>query len=189
MSAVLEVSPKEWTAEEFFHSPLSKTHELVNGELVKTMSTGFIHGVIAQEIGYYILDFAKKHNLGLVAAAETGFILGEKTYRGADCAFIGRESLQKHGYPQGFFPTAPDIAVEVVSPNNTSEEMMEKIDLYLKNGSRMVWIVYPNTRVMTVYRQNNVVTLLRESDTLDGEDVLPGFQLPVEKLFANLPKE
>ena len=67
--------------------------------------------------------------------------------------------------------------------------MMEKIDLYLKNGSRMVWIVYPNTRVMTVYRQNNVVTLLRESDTLDGEDVLPGFQLPVEKLFANLPKE
>jgi Uma2 family endonuclease len=189
MSAVLNVPQKEWTAEEFFHSPLSKDHELVNGELVETMSTGFIHGVVAQRIGRFIGNFVEENNLGEVTAAETGFILGEKTYRGADCAFISSESLQKHGYPQGFFPTAPDIAVEVVSPNNTSEEMMEKIDLYLKNGSRMVWVIYPQTRVITVYRQNNIVSLLRENDTLEGEDVLPGFQLPVAKLFANLPKE
>lgn len=189
MSAVLNVPQKEWTPDEFFHSPLSKDHELIEGRLVKVMSTGFIHGVIALRIGRFIGNFADENQLGEVTAAETGFVLGEKTYRGADCAFISNESLQKHGYPQGFFPTAPDIAIEVVSPNNTSEEMMEKINLYLENRSRMVWVIYPQTKVITVYRQNNVVSLLRENDTLEGEDVLPGFHLPVEKLFANLPKE
>ena len=189
MTAVLNLKEKQWTAEDFFHSPLSKNHELIEGELFEIMSTGFVHGVVAQEIGYYILDFAKKNKLGVVTAAETGFIMGEKTCRGADSAFISNENLERHGYPQGFFPVAPDIAVEVVSPNNTSEEMMEKVNLYLENGSRMVWIVYPQTRVVTVYRQTNVVSLLRENDTLDGEDILPGFRLSVAELFASIPKE
>ena len=190
MSAVLNVTPKkEWTADEFFHSPLSQNHELIEGQLVKTMSAGFIHGIIAQRIGRFIGNFADEHNLGEVAAAETGFILGEKTYRGADSAFISNENLTKYGYPQGYFPTAPDIAIEVVSPSNTSEEMMEKVNLYLQNGSRLVWIIYPQTKVVTVYRQNNLVSLLRENDTLEGEDVLPNFGLSVATLFANLPKE
>ena len=190
MSAVLNIeAKKDWTADEFFHSPLSQNHELIEGELVKTMSAGFIHGIIAQEIGYFILDFAKKHKLGVVTAAETGFILGEKTFRGADSAFISNENLAKHGYPQGFFPVAPDIAVEVVSPSNTSEEMMEKVNLYLQNGSRLVWMIYPQTKVITVYRQNNLVSLLRENDTLEGEDVLPNFKLSVAALFADLPKQ
>lgn len=190
MNAVLNVTPKkEWTADEFFHSPLSQDHEIIEGELVKTMTAGFIHGIIAQEIGYFILDFAKKHKLGLVTAAETGFVLGEKNFLGADSAFISNESLAIHGYPQGFFPTAPDIAIEVVSPSNTSEEMMEKVNLYLQHGSRLVWIIYPQTRVVTVYRQNNLVSLLRENDTLEGEDILPGFTLPVADLFADITKE
>lgn len=189
MTAVLNLKEKEWTAEDFFNSPLSKNYELIEGELVEIMSTGFIHGIVAQELSYYVLDFAKKNDLGLVTAAETGFIMGEKTYRGADGAFISNENLEKYGYPQGFFPVAPDIAIEVVSPNNTSEEMMEKVNLYLENGSRMVWIVYPQTRVITVYRQNNVVSLLRENDILDGEEILPGFRLSVGELFANIPKE
>ncbi len=189
MTAVLNLKEKEWTAEEFLYSPLSKNHELIEGELVETMSTGFIHGVVAQRIGRFIGNFAYEHQLGEVAAAETGFILGEKTYRGSDSAFISNESLKEHGYPQGFYPTAPDIAIKVVSPNNTSEEMMEKTDLYLQNGSRMVWDIFPQTRVITVYRQNNVGSLLHETDFLDGEEVLPDFRLLVAELFANLPKE
>ena len=190
MSAVLNITPKkEWTADEFFHSPLSQNHELIEGELVKTMSAGFIHGIIAQRIGRFIGNFAAENNLGEVAAAETGFILGEKTYRGADSAFISNENLAKYGYPQGFFPTAPDIAIEVVSPSNTSEEMMEKVELYLQNGSRLVWVIYPQTKLIFVHRQSNVVSVLRENDTLEGEDVLPGFSIPVAALFANLPKE
>ena len=190
MSTVLNVeTKKEWTADEFFHSPLSQNHELVEGELVKTMPAGFIHGIVAHRVGRLVGNFVEDNNLGEVVAAETGFILGEKTFRGADAAFIGNENLQKHGYPQGFFPTAPDIAVEVASPSNSSEELMEKVSLYLQNGSRLVWIIYPKTKIITVFRLNNVISLLRENDTLDGEDVLPNFQLPLEKLFGNLPKE
>ena len=188
MSAVLNIKSKVWTADEFFRSPISKNHELIEGEIVETMSTGFVHGIVAQRIGRYIGNFADENNLGEVTAAETGFILNEKTYRGADSAFISNENLKKYGYPQGFFPVAPDIAIEVVSPTNTSEEMMTKVNLYLQGGSRLVWIIYPQTKVITVYRQSNVVSLLRENDTLEGEDVLPDFQLPLAKLFANLPK-
>lgn len=190
MSSVLNVkTEKEWTADEFFNSPLSLNHELIEGELVETMSAGFIHRIVAQRISRFIGNFADENNLGEITAAETGFILGEKTYRGADSAFISNEKLKQYGYPQGFFPVAPDIAIEVVSPNNTSEEMMEKVSLYLQNGSQMVWVIYPQTRVITVYRQNNIINLLRETDVLEGKNVLPNFKLPIAKLFANLPKE
>jgi Uma2 family endonuclease len=190
MSAVLNIpQKKEWTADEFFSSPLSQKYELIEGELVEVMSTGFVHGIVAQRIGRFIGNYADENNLGEVTASETGFVLEENTYRGADCAFISNENLEKHGYPQGFFPTSPDIAIEVVSPSNTSDEMMQKVNLYLKNGSRLVWLIYPKLKMITVYRQNNVVNLLRENDTLEGEDVLPNFSLSLEKLFANLPTE
>ncbi len=190
MGAVFNVQTKnEWTAGDFYYSPLSQNHELIEGELVEVTSSGFIHGIVAQEIAYYVLDFVKKHKLGVVTAAETGFVLGEHTFRGADSAFISNENLKKYGYPQGFFPTAPDIAIEVVSPSNTSEEMMQKVNLYLKNGSRLVWLIYPKLKMITVYRQNNLVNLLRETDSLEGEDVLPNFSLSLEKLFADLPTE
>ncbi len=180
---------KEWTADEFFHSPLSQNHEIVEGELIKTMPAGFIRGVIALRAGRLIGNFVEEYNLGEVVAAETGFILGKKSFRGADAAFISTENLQKYGYPQSFFPVAPDLAVEVASPGNSSEELMEKVNLYLQGGSKMVWIFYPKTKIVTVFRLNNVISLLRENETLDGEDVLPNFRLPLSKVFGNLPSE
>ncbi len=66
---------------------------------------------------------------------------------------------------------------------------MEKVNLYLQNGSRLVWIIYPKTKIVTVFHLNNIISLLRENDMLEGEDVLPNFQLTLSKLFSNLPKE
>ncbi|HEX8565711.1 MAG TPA: Uma2 family endonuclease [Pyrinomonadaceae bacterium] len=189
MSAVLQnQSPKEWTAEEFFNSPLSQNHELVEGKLVKTMPAGFIHGLVTQELSYFVTDFVKKNRLGVVVAAETGFILTGKTFRGADSAFISNEKLAEFGYPEGFFPTAPDLAVEVASPGNSSEELIEKVDLYLAAGCRLVWVVYPKRKTVYVYRQTNVINILRESEVLEGGDVLPNFSLPLAELFGNLPE-
>lgn len=178
----------QWTANEFFQSSLSQNHELVDGKLVKTMPAGFIHGFIAQELSYFILDFVKKNRLGVVVAAETGFVLTGTTFRGADSAFISNAKLAEFGYPEGFFPSAPDIAVEVASPGNSSEELMEKVDLYLAAGSRLVWIVYPKRKTIHVHRQSNVINVLRETDVLEGEDVLPNFRLPLAQLFGNLPQ-
>lgn len=189
MSAVLQNQiAEEWTAAEFFNSPLSKNHELIEGELVKTMPAGFIHGFITQELSYHVLDFVKKNRLGVVVAAETGFVLTGKTFRGADSAFISNEKLAEFGYPDGFFPTAPDIAVETASLGNSSEELIEKVEMYLAAGSRLVWVVYPKRKTIYVYRQSNVINVLRETDTLEGEDVLPGFRLSLAELFGNLPQ-
>lgn len=188
MSAVLQNQiAREWTAEEFYNSTLSQNHELVEGRLIETMPAGFIHGFVTQELSYYVLDFVKKNRLGVVVAAETGFILAGKTFRGADSAFIGNEKLQEFGYPEGFFPAAPDIAVETASPGNSSEELLTKVDEYLNAGSRLVWVLNPKRRMAFVYRPNDVISVLRETDFLDGEDVLPGFRLSLAELFANLP--
>lgn len=189
MSAVLQSEwQQEWTAETFFNSPLSKNHELVEGKLVRVMPAGVLHGIITNRLSRYLSNFVFEHNLGEVLAAETGFILGEKTVRGADSAFISNEKFAEYGLPEGFFPTAPDIAIETASPSNSSEELLTKVDEYIKAGSRLVWILNPKRRMAFVYRPNDIVSLLRETDSLDGEDVLPGFRLPLTQLFANLPQ-
>ncbi|MBC7798293.1 MAG: Uma2 family endonuclease [Pyrinomonadaceae bacterium] len=189
MSAVLNVkSEQEWTAKEFYDSPLSKNHELVDGKLVKIMPAGFIHGIVANQITRLLGNFVEDNTLGVVVAAETGFILGEKKMRGADSAFVSNEKLAEFGYPEGFFPTAPDLAVEVASPNNTAEEFMEKVETYLNAESKLVWAIYPKLKIIFVHRPNDVISVLREPDELDGEDVLLDFKLSLSKLFGNLPE-
>lgn len=190
MSAVLSVqaAPRIWTAEEFYNSPLSKKYELAEGELIEIMPAGALHGVITSRLSRHLGNFVADNNLGEIMAAETGFVLGEQTFRSADAAFVSNAKFAEHGLPESFFPAAPDIAVETASPSNTSEEFLSKVDEYLSAGSRLVWVVNPKRRMIFVYRPNDVITVLRENDVLEGENVLPGFRLPLAQLFANLPQ-
>lgn len=189
MSAVLEKTiVRKMTADEFEASPFAETHELIRGELYPIMPAGTLHGVIANRISAFLTLFVMENNLGEVTAAETGFKLLNQSTVGADVAFISRENLAKYGVPDSFFPTAPDLAVEVVSSSNTSEEISTKVEDYLISGSRLVWIVYPKRKVVVVYHTNSPVRFLHENEKLDGEDVLPGFSLPLEKVFGNLPQ-
>lgn len=189
MSAVLDkVVPKTMTADEFAQSPFAETHELIRGELYPNMPSGSRHGIITNRLNRFVSNFVFDNQLGEVFAAETGFQLNERTLVGADIAFVGKEKLAQFGVPDAFFPTAPDLAVEVVSPSNTSDEIATKVEDYLAAGSRLVWIVYPKRKVVVVYRPNNTVGFLHESDELDGEDVLPGFRCPLDKIFGGLPE-
>ena len=176
------------TAEEFELSPFAETHELIRGELYPIMPAGTLHGIITNRLSTYLSFFVMENDLGAVTAAETGFKLINQSTVGADVGFIGKENLAKFGIPDSFFPTAPDVAVEVISPSNTSEEISTKVEDYLSSGSRLVWIVYPKRKVVIVYRTNNTVSFLHENEELDGEDVLPNFRLPLEKIFGNLPE-
>lgn len=188
MSAVLEKTiVRKMTADEFEASPLAETHELIRGELYPIMPAGTLHGIITSRLSAFLTLFVMENNLGEVTA-ETGFRLLNQSTVGADVGFISKENLAKYGVPDSFFPTAPDLAVEVVSPKNTSEEISTKVEDYLSSGSRLVWIVYPKRKVVVVYRTNNTVSFLHENEKLDGEDVLPGFSLPLEKVFGNLPQ-
>ena len=189
MSAVLEKTiVKKMTAGEFEASPFAETHELIRGELYPIMPAGSLHGLITNRVSKFLSYFVDDNNLGEVFAAETGFKLKNHSTVGADVAFVSKENLAKFGVPDSFFPTAPDLAVEVVSPSNSSEEISTKVEDYLSSGSRLVWIVYPKRKAVVVYRTNNTVSFLHETDELDGEDVIPNFRCPLGKIFGNLPE-
>ena len=189
MSAVLEKTiVKKMSADEFEASLFAEMHELIRGELYPIMPAGTLHGVITNRLSTYLSFFVMENHLGEITAAETGFKLINQSTVGADIGFVGKENLARFGIPESFFPTAPDLAAEVVSPGNSSEEISTKVEDYLISSSRLVWIVYPKRKVIVDYRTNNTVSFLHETDELDGEDVLPGFRCSLAKIFDNLPE-
>ena len=176
------------TADEFERSPYAETYELIRGELYSIVPAGTLHGIITNRLSALLTVYVLDKGLGEVAAAETGFRLDSNSVVGADIAFVSREQLDRFGIPDSYFPVAPALAVEVVSQSNTSDEIATKVEGYLKSGSRMVWVVYPKRKVVVVYRTNNTVSFLHETDELVGEEVLPGFSCPLEKIFGGLPE-
>ena len=86
--------------------------------------------------------------------------------------------------PKKFIPFAPDLATETVSPSDTMEEVEEKVLDWFKAGTRLVWVLIPKTRTVRVYRSPTDLTILTDQDELDGGDVLPGFRLPVARIFS-----
>ena len=174
------------TAEELERMPQGDAHiELVKGELVKMTPAGSEHGEVALAIGSLVREFARHHNLGKTYAAETGFVLSRNpdTVRAPDAAFVSAERVMHQERREGFFDGAPDLAVEVVSPADTDEDVEEKVLEYLQAGTRLVWVVRPRTKTITAYRSLTNIRVLTLQDTLDGADVLPGFAVPVKEIF------
>ena len=192
MSAVLEETQnKPITADELLFMPDTKQGcELVRGKIIRYMPTGILHGIISAQIGQILSSFVRENNLGIILAAETGFYIFQTpdTVRAPDASFIGNEKLAKHNITEKFFPDAPDLAVEVVSPGDRKKDIEDKIKDYLTAGVGLVWIIYPQNRIVAVYRQTNLVSILREDDELDGENILPNFRLSLSELFSNLPE-
>jgi Uma2 family endonuclease len=127
----------------------------------------------------------KAHGVGIGAGAETGFLIRRNpdTVRAPDCAFIRKERIPANGIPKKFWPFAPDLAVEVLSPSDSASDVFEKIDEWLDAGTRLVWLVDPDKKTVTVHAAKRPAIKLRLGDTLEGEDVLPGFKLPVADIF------
>jgi Uma2 family endonuclease len=175
------------TAEELLRMPDDGfRYELVKGELQRMSPTGDEHGGVTMELASTLHQYVKLNNLGRVYAAETGFKLESDpdTVRAPDIAFVSRERIQAAGRIQGYRGGAPDLAVEVVSPGNTKREMAEKVKEYFAAGARLVWIVSPKLKTVTVYRSPSDIITLTEKDTLEGDEVVPGFQIPVAEIFA-----
>jgi Uma2 family endonuclease len=103
--------------------------------------------------------------------------------RAPDAAFVSTERATRQTRREGFFDGAPDLAVDVVSPEDTVEEVDSKVLEYLQAGTKLVWIVHPKTQTITVYRSLDKVRVLTATDTLDGNDVLPGFAVAVKEIF------
>jgi Uma2 family endonuclease len=185
MSAVQEVSARPVTAEEMLARAGQGMWELVRGEVRELMPPGGKHGSYTQKISVRLTNYVWDHRLGEVFAAETGFLLARDpdTVRGADVSFVAASRLPDP-LPDGWIPTIPDLVVEVVSTWDTKKGVREKAQDWLDAGVRLLWIVYPNARTVHVYRPGGEVRVLSEDDVLDGEEVVPGFSLPVGEIFA-----
>lgn len=158
---------------------------LIEGVIYDMGPASWIHGDTTMELSARLHQYVRRHGLGRITAAETGYILGDDTVLGPDIGFIAVERIPAV-LPKGFVPFAPDMAVEVVSPSNRSEDIRLKVEKYLQYGTRMVWVVYPEKRKVDVYEPltgGATVKFLSETDTLDGGNVLVGFHLPLSELF------
>ena len=162
-------------------------YELIKGELIKVSPpTGYEHGLVTMNIAGPLYAHVEENNLGKVCAAETGFLSHRNpdTVRAADVAFIRRERIERAGSVKGYWIGAPDLAVEVLSPSDTVAHIEGKVEQWLKAGTTLVWVVSPQLHTVTAYRSLLEVVALTEQDALDGSDVVPGFTLPVAKVFV-----
>lgn len=122
--------------------------------------------------------------MGGVYAAETGFILSRSpdTVRAPDAAFVVSERLADQP-ATGFFEGAPDLAIEVISPSETVDDVESKVIDFLEAGTQLVWLIYPRTQTVTVYRSLTDIEILTIEDKLDGGVLLPGFSVPLKEIF------
>jgi Uma2 family endonuclease len=178
--------PRLVTADELLRMPDDGVRrELIRGELREMSPAGARHGRIGAEILARLGTYVGERRLGEVFNADTGFLLasGPDTVRAPDVGFVSRERADRVGDVEEFWPGAPDLAIEVISPSDSFAEVDEKVAEYLDAGCRMVVVVNPRRRAATVYRSRSDIVLLTENDVLDGGEVVPGWSLPLREVF------
>jgi Uma2 family endonuclease len=156
--------------------------ELIRGELRMMTPAGWDHGVIAGELFRLLSSYVRKRKLGQVSAAETGYMLSHDTVLAPDVGFVRKARVPRGAHP-AFFKGAPDLAAEVLSPDDRSSEVLEKAHEWLVGGSALVWIVDPRSRTVTVHREAGPPDILKSGEMLDGENVVPGFRVRIARLF------
>lgn len=187
MATDVEAPPRRVTAEELLAMPDDGLRrELVQGEVRTMTPAGHTHGWIAVNVTTSLAAHVRANRLGRVYAAETGFRVATDpdTVRAPDAAFVAEQRVRAAGDSPGFWPGAPDLAVEVVSPSDTFARVEEKVFDWLGSGTRMVVVVNPEKQTVTVFRSRSQIVLLAEDDVVDGGDVVPGWQLPVRDIFT-----
>jgi Uma2 family endonuclease len=157
-------------------------HELVDGE-IRMSPAGSRHGHVCVQIAHRLHAFVQAARLGYVFEGSTGFRLPGGNLRCPDASFVARGRFEGDEIPEGFSPVPPDLAVEVLSPDDRSRYVLDKVGEYLDAGVRLVWVIDPRARTATVYRSLSDVRRLVASDALDGEDVLPGFRCPLRDVL------
>ena len=159
----------------------SHRDELVRGRVVREPLPGAEHDRIAGRVFLLLVEHGQRTGKGEVTFG-AGYQLSEDTVRGPDVGFISRERLPAET-PTGWWPLAPDLAVEVLSRSNRVSAMNEKVLQYLEAGTRLVWVIDPRTRIVTVHHSLREVVILRADDRLSGAPVVPELDITVSELF------
>jgi len=164
--------------------------EVVDGVVVPMSPTNSWHSWVTGELFFVVARHVRAHRLGRAFTEGTGFMLARDPdiLRAPDTAVVTADRLPPPRR-DAYWELAPDLAAEVLSPGETASAVARKVDEYLRYGVRLVWVVDPATRTVTVYTASAAPRRLAPGATLDGGHVLPGFTLPLTELFAGLPDE
>src|SRR5262245_29590406 len=181
---------KVYTPEDLLRMPDGDRYELVDGQLLeRTMS--FWSSYVAGVLYYRLHDYCKSHQLGWVVPEGTTYQCfpdAPAKVRRADVSFVDKTRLSfAQATGEGHLKIAPDLAVEVISPNDLAYEVDAKVGEFLAAGVRLVWVVNPEARTVEVHRPQGPGAILRDPADLEGEDVLPGFRCRVGELFLPPP--
>ncbi len=160
--------------------------ELIEGEIVTVPFTNRQHSEILSLVTAKMVDFVYSNKLGRVYSGDGGFLLersviGKDTLRGIDIAYMSAANAPDPNVPS-VIEGSPDLAIEIVSPSNAVEDIELKVNQLFRAGTRVIWIVIPGSRSVHV-RTADSSSVLRESDTLTGGDILPGFEVKVADIF------
>ncbi|MCZ6680053.1 MAG: Uma2 family endonuclease [Candidatus Poribacteria bacterium] len=178
--------PEKITGEQLLEmsSKLIGHVELVKGEIIQIAPAGYVHGRLAHKLALFLGKYVQENGLGEMCAAKTGFYTARHpdSVRAADAAFIAKERIPQEPF-DGYLEIVPDLTVEVISPNDRPREILEKVNECLQAGVKCIWVVYPKSREVYVYKANQPVEMLSDEDILTGDDVIPGFQCQVAEIF------
>jgi Uma2 family endonuclease len=155
--------------------------ELVDGKIVVSPA-GYRHGWVIVRLTVRLGAFVAEHGLGDVLESSTGFRLPSRNVRSPDISFVAAGRVSEP-MPEGYAQLAPDLVVEVLSPDDSPRLVLDKVGEYLGAGSRLVWVIDPKARCAAVYRSLTDVTRVPEDGRLEGEDVLPGFSCPLAEIL------
>jgi Uma2 family endonuclease len=191
MAGAVRAAVMLMTPDEFLVHPLSDVKaELVRGELRVTPPAHGPHGCVATNVVGLLLAHLKGRGLGRAFVDGVGYELVQlpRTVRSPDASFVRADRLPKEGVGFGFLKLAPDLAVEVLSPSESASELEEKLDDYRSCGTPLIWVIDPVRRTVMIVAIDAPVRWLRETDTLDGADVIPGFSCGVAELFEGIAR-
>ncbi len=181
------VIKKIWTEKELMSLPDDgKKYELINGEITM-VPAGFEHEIIGARLLIALGKFVFEHNLGVVCGSSMGYWMKSGNLRSPDVSFISKVRLKgRKRPPKGFFKGSPELAVEILSPTDTVENLHGKIVEYFENNTILAWIINPEEQVAMVYHSPRPDKILAGNDMLQGEGVIQGFSFPVAELFADI---
>lgn len=160
-------------------------YELVAGEITRMPPAGAEHGETEGEFVFHLRLYLSAPNAGRVYTGDTGFLFDRDplTVRAPDVAVVRAERLPPKNERRGYLALVPDLVVEIVSPSERPSDIDAKVAFYLAHGVPLVWVAYPVTGTAEVYRPGALPRRLGPADALNGEEILPGFRLPLAAVF------
>jgi Uma2 family endonuclease len=176
------------TLEEFLDLPEKpgSFQELLNGRLIEMAAPRFDHAAVQGMVAHVLLTLLERTFPHLVLGTHTGFVLSAETVQSPDVVLIRRESYRSMETKGGALVGPPELAVEIVSPSESAQDLDDKVSAYLAAGTKTVWVVWPRTRHVFVHHQNGDVRNAAIGGFLDAPDVLPGASIPVASIFPSL---